>query len=355
VRSAECLDTHYFAVLIGVGATTSTPIWRRRPHRGPPCRGLFGAISLDNAVKRFKKAVDEGLLKIMSKMGISVISSYRGGYNFEAVGLSRSLVGEFFPGMPEPHLGHRPASGIAAQAHAEQHDAAFDGGRRALPIGGFYAARGGETHAYSTAADPHAADGRRHRQLSTYRQLCARRCEGCRRWPARPAGLPRPGPAPMPIDEVESDHRDPQALRDAGHVAGRAVPEAHETLNIAMNRIGAKRLGRGRRGPASASSPLPERRQRQLAIKQIASGRFRRHRGISEQCREIEIKVAQGAKPGEGGQLPGFKVTELIARCAIRRRASADLPPPHHDIYSIEDLAQLIYDLKQINPRRASA
>ncbi len=180
----------------------------------------------------------------------------------------------------------------------------------------------------------------------------ARRCASCRRSHLRdlldfkteaPGALGRRG---------RIHHRDPQALRDAGHVAGRARPEAHETLNIAMNRIGAKSdSGEGGEDPGALHARA-ERRQRQLP----RSSRSPRAasaspRNISTNCREIEIKVAQGAKPGEGGQLPGFKVTEMIARL---RHATPGVmlisPPPHHDIYSIEDLAQLIYDLKQINP-----
>ncbi|HET7335890.1 MAG TPA: glutamate synthase large subunit [Rhizomicrobium sp.] len=349
VRAAECLDTHYFAVLIGVGATTVNAYMAQDCIADRHARGLFGDITIGTAVKRYLDAVDAGLLKIMSKMGISVISSYRGAYLFEAVGLSRSMVADIFPGMPS-RISGIGFPGIAAKV-ARQHGRAFDEDVIALPVGGFYKARtGGETHG-------HAADLIHTLQLAvandsygTYKRYS----EGV--WALPPVSLRhlmnfRPAGEPVPHEEVESITEIRKRFVTPGMSLGALSPEAHETLNIAMNRIGAKSdSGEGGEDPARFR-PKPNGDNPNSAIKQIASGRFGVTAEYLNQCREIEIKVAQGAKPGEGGQLPGFKVTAFIAR--LRHATEGVMlisPPPHHDIYSIEDLAQLIYDLKQINP-----
>lgn len=350
VRSAECLDTHYYAVLIGVGATTVNAYLAEASIADRHTRGLFGDMSFEQALKNHRKAIDEGLLKIMSKMGIAVISSYRGGYNFEAVGLSRALVNDFFPGMPAKISGEGYAS-LHLNAKL-RHDAAFDTGVATLPIGGFYRQRhGGETHAYSaqlmhTLQTAVATDS-----YSTYLQFS----RGVRDLPPvylrdlLEFNFPTEG---VGIDQVEAITEIRKRFVTPGMSLGALSPEAHETLAIAMNRIGAKAVS-GEGGEDSIRyKPYENGDNANSTIKQIASGRF----GVTAEylgaCDEVEIKVAQGAKPGEGGQLPGFKVTEFIARL---RHATPGVtlisPPPHHDIYSIEDLAQLIYDLKQINPR----
>jgi len=350
VRSAECLDTHYYAVLIGVGATTVNAYLAEASIADRHARGLFGDMSFDQCLKNHRKAIDEGLLKIMSKMGIAVISSYRGGYNFEAVGLSRALVNDFFPGMPAKISGEGYAS-LHLNAKL-RHDAAFDTGVATLPIGGFYRQRhGGETHAYSaqlmhTLQTAVATDS-----YSTYLQFS----RGVRDLPPvylrdlLEFNFPAEG---FGIDQVEAITEIRKRFVTPGMSLGALSPEAHETLAIAMNRIGAKAVS-GEGGEDSIRyKPYENGDNANSTIKQIASGRF----GVTAEylgaCDEVEIKVAQGAKPGEGGQLPGFKVTEFIAKL---RHATPGVtlisPPPHHDIYSIEDLAQLIYDLKQINPR----
>ncbi len=350
VRSAECLDVQYFAVLIGVGATTVNAYLAQESIADRHRRGLFGSLSLKEAVGRYKKAVDKGLLKVMSKMGISVISSYRGGYNFEAVGLSRSLVAEFFPGM-QSRISGLGLPGIARKV-LELHHAAWDADSIALPVGGLYKLRRrGEVHAFdgglihllqeAVASDSYQmfrrySDAVRKLPPVALRDLLDFRLEGRRA---------------IAVDDVESITEIRKRLVAPGISLGALSPEAHETLSIAMNRIGA-RSDSGEGGEdASRARPRANGDNASSAIKQIASGRF----GVTAQylndCREIEIKVAQGAKPGEGGQLPGFKVTGLIARLRHSTPGIALIsPPPHHDIYSIEDLAQLIYDLKQINP-----
>ncbi|WP_081816553.1 glutamate synthase large subunit [Fodinicurvata fenggangensis] len=350
VRSGECLDVHYFAVLIGVGATSINAYLAQEAIAARHERGLFGDLTLQQAVERYIQAVDEGLLKIMSKMGISVISSYRGGYNFEAVGLSRTLVDEFFPDMPS-RISGIGLSGIQ-QKVLENHRRAWDEEIAALPIGGFYRyRRGGESHAWEanlihTLQAAVASDS-----YSTYKRFS----EGIGKMPPTTLrdllGFKTGGVTPVDIDDVESITAIRKRFVTPGMSLGALSPEAHGTLNIAMNRIGAKSdSGEGGEDPARFT-PHPNGDNENSAIKQIASGRFGVTAEYLNQCREIEIKVAQGAKPGEGGQLPGFKVTEMIAK--FRHSTPGVMlisPPPHHDIYSIEDLAQLIYDLKQINP-----
>jgi glutamate synthase (NADPH/NADH) large chain len=350
VRSAECMDVQYFAVLIGVGATTVNAYLAQESIADRHRRGLFGQISLKAAVQRYKKAVDKGLLKTMSKMGISVISSYRGGYTFEAIGLSRALVADFFPGM-QSRISGIGLSGIAHKV-LELHANAWDPDLHTLPVGGFYKLRrSGEAHAFdgglihmlqsAVATDSYAlyrryADAVRRMPPVALRDLLDFRSQG------RNA---------IPVDEVESVTEIRKRLLAPGISLGALSPEAHETLSIAMNRIGARSdSGEGGEDPARAH-PRANGDNASSAIKQIASGRFGVTAEYLNNCREIEIKVAQGAKPGEGGQLPGFKVSGMIAK--LRHSTPGVMlisPPPHHDIYSIEDLAQLIYDLKQINP-----
>ena len=350
VRAAECMDIHTFAVLIGVGATTVNAYLAQESIADRHRRGLFGDMSLKEAVGRFKKAVDKGLLKTMSKMGISVISSYRGGYNFEAIGLSRALVAEFFPGM-QSRISGIGLSGIARRLLA-LHRAAWNAEFVTLPVGGIYKMRKrGETHAF---------DGGLIHMLQTAvatdsYQLYRRYAEGVRRMPpvALRDLLDFRGERckPIPVEEVESITEIRKRLLAPGISLGALSPEAHETLSIAMNRIGARSdSGEGGEDPARAT-PRSNGDNASSAIKQIASGRFGVTAEYLNNCREIEIKMAQGAKPGEGGQLPGFKVTGLIAKLRHSTPGVTLIsPPPHHDIYSIEDLAQLIYDLKQINP-----
>ncbi len=349
VRSAECLDVHYFAVLIGVGATTVNAYLAQESIAERHRRGLFPDLSLADCVARYTKAIDDGLLKVMSKMGISVLSSYRGGYNFEAVGLSRTLVAEFFPGMPS-RISGIGLNGIHSRV-VSLHDQAFGDDVIALPIGGIYRYRqGGEAHAFEaglihTLQTAVATDGY---------QMYKRYSEGMRNRPPfdlRDLLDVRSDAAPIAIDEVESITEIRKRFITPGMSLGALSPEAHETLTIAMNRIGAKSdSGEGGEDP-ERFQPRQNGDNPNSPIKQVASGRFGVTAEYLNNCRELEIKIAQGAKPGEGGQLPGFKVTEMIARLRLSTPGVMLIsPPPHHDIYSIEDLAQLIYDLKQINP-----
>ena len=349
VRAAECLDTHYYAVLIGVGATTVNAYLAEASILDRHARGLFSGLTQAECIQRYKKAIDDGLLKIIGKMGISVLSSYRGGYNFEAVGLSRALVNEFFPGMPAKISGEGYAS-IHLNARL-RHERAWDEAAIALPVGGLYRQRfGGEAHAWE-ARQIHLLQ--RAVTTDSYQAFLAYSA-GQRELP--PIALRdllefNYAATSVPVEEVESITEIRRRFVTPGMSLGALSPEAHETLAVAMNRIGAKAVsGEGGEDPARFA-PYANGDNANSTVKQIASGRFGVTAEYLNACTEIEIKVAQGAKPGEGGQLPGFKVTELIARL---RHATPGVslisPPPHHDIYSIEDLAQLIYDLKQINP-----
>ncbi len=349
VRAAECIDPHYFAVLIGCGATVVNAYLAEDSIADRIERGLIEG-TLTEAMARYRLAIDQGLLKIMSKMGISVISSYRGGINFEAVGLSRAMCAEYFPGM------HSRISGIGVTGIQRKleaiHAQGWRGGRDILPIGGFYKARrSGEKHAWEAQT------------MHMMQSACDRASyEMWKKYSAAMRANPpihlrdlldiKPMGKPIPLEEVESITSIRKRFVTPGMSLGALSPEAHKTLNVAMNRIGAKSdSGEGGEDPAHF---LPEANgdNPSAKIKQVASGRFGVTAEYLNHCEELEIKVAQGAKPGEGGQLPGMKVTELIARLRHSTPGVTLIsPPPHHDIYSIEDLAQLIYDLKQINPR----
>ncbi|WP_299164837.1 glutamate synthase large subunit [uncultured Tateyamaria sp.] len=348
VRSAECIDPHYFAVLIGCGATVVNAYLAEDSLADRIDRGLIDG-TLTEAVARYRNAIDQGLLKIMAKMGISVVSSYRGGLNFEAVGLSRAMCAEFFPGMTS-RISGIGVTGI--QSKAEEVHAQGWTGTNVLPIGGFYKSRKtGETHAWEASS------------MHMMQMACNRASyQMWQQYSAKMRSQPpihlrdlmdiKPLGKAIPLEEVESITSIRKRFVTPGMSLGALSPEAHKTLNVAMNRIGAKSdSGEGGEDPAHFH-PEPNGDNPSAKIKQVASGRFGVTAEYLNQCEELEIKVAQGAKPGEGGQLPGMKVTDLIARLRHSTKGVTLIsPPPHHDIYSIEDLAQLIYDLKQINPR----
>ena len=349
VRAAECLDVHYFAVLIGVGATTVNAYLAEETIGDRRRRGLFGDMDLAQCLAAYKNAIDQGLLKIMSKMGIGVISSYRGGYCFEAIGLSRSLVAEFFPGMTS-RISGIGLSGIKSKI-VEVHREAFGDDPVLLPVGGFFRSRtGSELHAFEGQQVHVLQSAVGNESFSTFRKYS----EAVAAMP--PIHLRdlldfKATDKAITVEKVESITEIRKRFVTGAMSHGALSKEAHETLAIAMNRIGAQSdCGEG--GEAEERyRPRANGDNANSGIKQIASGRFGVTALYLNNCNEIEIKIAQGAKPGEGGQLPGFKVTEEIADL---RHATPGVtlisPPPHHDIYSIEDLAQLIYDLKQINP-----
>jgi glutamate synthase (NADPH/NADH) large chain len=349
VEAGDAMDVHAIAVILGVGATTASPWLAEALLQQRRVAGRLGQLDEAAAWQNYKQAVDDGLLKILAKLGISVLSSYRGGAQFEALGLSRTLVAEYFPGMPSR------VSGIGLQGLQQQvlarHTRAF-AQHEAPQVGGFYRWRtGGESHSWEAESIHLLQTAVSTENYATYKKFAER----TRQLP--PTSLRDlldfrlDQVKPVPIAEGESITALRKRFLTPGMSMGALSAEAHETLNIAMNRIGARSdSGEGGEDPARFK-PKPGGDNANSAIKQVASGRFGVTAEYLNQCKEIEIKVAQGAKPGEGGQLPGFKVTALIARL---RHATEGVPlispPPHHDIYSIEDLAQLIYDLKQINP-----
>ncbi|WP_017999418.1 glutamate synthase large subunit [Paracoccus sp. N5] len=350
VRSAECIDPHYFAVLIGCGATTVNPYLAQDTIAERIERGLLSGSLIEN-MRNYRDAIDAGLLKIMAKMGISVLSSYRGGLNFEAVGLSRAMVAEYFPGM-QSRISGIGLHGLQAKLEDIHARGFHSDTTELLPVGGFYKARrSGEKHAWEANTMKLLQIACEKASYDVWKQFTA----------TMRANPPihlrdlldiKPLGKPVPLEEVESITSIRKRFVTPGMSLGALSPEAHMTLNIAMNRIGAKSdSGEGGEDPAH-SHPLPNGDNPCAKIKQVASGRFGVTAEYLNACEELEIKVAQGAKPGEGGQLPGMKVTDLIARLRHSTKGVTLIsPPPHHDIYSIEDLAQLIYDLKQINPR----
>ena len=349
VSSGECLDVHHFAVLVGVGATTINAYVAEWTIAERMEKGLLEGLTLQQALAHFKKAIEDGLLKIMSKMGISVIASYRGGYNFEALGLSRSLVAHYFPPMSS-RISGLGLNGIESRLRT-MHEKAFGGEAGFLPVGGLLRYRkSGERHAFDGQmihAMQHACDTGSYDSWKKYVSLIERQ---------GPINLRdlldfKSGGEAVRVEDVESITEIRKRLVSPGISLGALSPEAHETLSIAMNRIGAKSdSGEGGEDPERFN--LRENGDNpSSAIKQVASGRFGVTAEYLNNCQELEIKVAQGAKPGEGGQLPGIKVNSIIAKLRHSTPGVTLIsPPPHHDIYSIEDLAQLIYDLKQINP-----
>ncbi|WCE66975.1 glutamate synthase large subunit [Sulfitobacter faviae] len=349
VRSAECVDPHYFAVLVGCGATVVNAYLAEDSLADRIERGLLD-MTLTQAVQKYREAIDQGLLKIMAKMGISVISSYRGGLNFEAVGLSRAMCAEYFPGMTSRISG---IGVVGIQRKAEEvHAKGWQGDGVVMPIGGFYKLRrSGEKHAWE-ASSMHMLQMACNKASYQMWQQYSKKMQSNPPIHLRDLLDIKPRGNPVPLEEVESITSIRKRFVTPGMSLGALSPEAHKTLNVAMNRIGAKSdSGEGGEDPAhfvpEANGDNPSAK-----IKQVASGRFGVTAEYLNQCEELEIKVAQGAKPGEGGQLPGMKVTDLIARLRHSTKGVTLIsPPPHHDIYSIEDLAQLIYDLKQINPR----
>ncbi len=351
-ETADAWDVHHLACLIGYGASAVNPYLALETVRGlarAPERGE-APLDPDRAVANYKTALEYGLRKVISKMGISTIASYHGAQVFEAVGLASAVVDRCFTGTPS-RIGGIGYAEIAAEVLA-RHAEAFAGRRSRLPDAGFYRFRKeGEAHAFNpnVVKALHAAvrsgryeDYRRYAELVNGREPLA----------LRDLLAFRPDRPPVPVDEVEPVEAIVRRFSTQAMSIGALGPEAHKTLATAMNRLGARsNTGEGGEDPGWWE-PLPGGDLAASKIKQVASARF----GVTPEylirAEQLEIKMSQGSKPGEGGQLPGHKVAAHIARI---RRATPGIPlispPPHHDIYSIEDLAQLIYDLKMVNPR----
>uniref|UniRef100_UPI0030DC01E7 glutamate synthase-related protein n=1 Tax=Coleofasciculus sp. FACHB-SPT9 TaxID=2692791 RepID=UPI0030DC01E7 len=378
VDTAQCWSTHHFACLIGYGASAVCPYlsletvrhwWSDSKTQNMMQRGRIKSISLEQAQKNYCKAVEAGLLKILSKMGISLLSSYQGAQIFEAIGIGGDLLKLGFAGTAS-RLGGLSVAELAQEVMSF-HSAAFpEVPRKKLENCGFVQYRpGGEYHMNSPEVAKSLHQAVKNPQYDHY-EVYQKHLQG------RPVTALRDlldlesDRAPIPLAEVEPVEEIFKRFATGGMSLGALSREAHETLAIAMNRIGGKsNSGEGGEDPVrykvlddvdemGHSQVLPHLKglrngdTASSSIKQVASGRF----GVTPEylmsAKQIEIKIAQGAKPGEGGQLPGTKVSPYIA---MLRRSKPGVtlisPPPHHDIYSIEDLAQLIFDLHQINPK----
>src|SRR6266513_291747 len=335
-EAGDAWDVHHFAALIGYGAEAVHP-WLA-------LESVQAHVAEEDARARFRAAAEAGLLKILSKMGISTLSSYCGAQIFEALGLGAEVIDRCFTGTVST-IGGIGFAEIAEDIIARQLAAyGDDGAERVLPDHGRVRFRkDGEDHGWSP---PVVTALQRHGYEAFLAKVAARPPAGPRDLLAIRTG------APVPLEEVEPAEVIRRRFISTAMSLGALSPEAHRTLATGMNRMGARsNSGEGGEDPDSYA-PLPNGDRADNRIKQVASARF----GVTTQylvrADELEIKIAQGSKPGEGGQLPGHKVTALIARL---RHAVPGIPlispPPHHDIYSIEDLAQLIHDLKQVNPR----
>ncbi len=350
VQSAECLDIHYAAVLVGVGATLVNPWFAEYNIQREHEKGSYGDISLSKAIDNYYKALGKGLLKVMSKMGISVVSSYRGGCNYEVVGLSRSLVHEHFPSLSSRISGigfHGIEENIKAIHTKAWHDDILN---EEVNIGGYYSVRkNSEIHADTAEQISLLHDAVRNNNWNSFKKylkLFTNKKEVHLRdlLELKLADKALPASSVQSITEIRK-----QFVAPAMSI-GALSSKAHETLAIAMNRIGAKSNSGEGGEDASRFKPYDNGDNACSSIKQVSTGRFGVTAEYLNNAQEIQIKMAQGAKPGEGGQLPGFKVSLEIAKYRHSTPGVTLIsPPPHHDIYSIEDLAQLIYDLKQIN------
>ena len=343
VETASVRDPHHFAVLLGVGATAVYPYLVYESLARMVEEGTI-AVSLRQAMINYRHGIDKGLLKILSKMGISTVASYRSAMLFEAVGLAEEVCGRCFPGIASRIAG----AGFAHFQRDQERLAELAWGRPHLPLprgGLFKYIHGGEFHAYNpevVQALRRAVRASDFALWQEYSRLAESRPPAYLRDLLRLKGQGRP----IPVEEVEAEETFYPRFDSAAMSIGALGREAHEALATAMNRLGGySNCGEGGEDPRRFGT------ERVSRIKQVASGRFGVTPHYLINAEVLQIKMAQGAKPGEGGQLPGHKVTAEIAglRHAVPG-VTLISPPPHHDIYSIEDLAQLIFDLKEINP-----
>ncbi|HEY6393357.1 MAG TPA: glutamate synthase large subunit [Bryobacteraceae bacterium] len=355
IESGEPREVMHFALLIGYGASAVNPYLAIETLEQEAKRGnLPNGITFETALKNYKKAINKGLLKVFSKMGISTLQSYRGAQVFEAVGLSKAMVDRYFTGTAS-RIGGIGLDVLAREAKAK-HDLAFRPITEAeteLAIGGSYQYRvHGEYHLYNPLTVSKLQHAVRQSSFETFQEYTQLVNEQSRELCTLRALMNlKLADKPIPISEVEPASEIVKRFATGAMSFGSISKEAHETLAIAMNRIGGKsNTGEGGEDEERYQRD-PNGDWRRSAIKQVASGRFGVTTNYLVNADELQIKIAQGAKPGEGGQLPGHKVDEVIAR--VRHSIPGVpliSPPPHHDIYSIEDLAQLIYDLKNVNP-----
>ncbi len=358
VETGEAREVQHFACLAGYGAEAVNP-WLVFDTLAAMAKEFPEEVDGYEACKRFIKSIDKGLLKVMSKMGISTYQSYCGAQIFDAVGLSKPFVDRYFTGT-HSRVGGVGLAEVALET-AERHADAFGDSpiyRTALSVGGEYAYRiRGEAHSWSPQSVSllqHAVRGNAQDKYKAYAKLLNEQDERylTLRGLFRIRTAEEDGRQPVPLEEVESAASIVRRFATGAMSYGSISREAHTTLAIAMNRIGGK-SNTGEGGEESDRfKPMPNGDSKRSAIKQVASGRFGVTTEYLVNSDMIQIKMAQGAKPGEGGQLPGHKVDAVIAKVRHSTPGVGLIsPPPHHDIYSIEDLAQLIFDLKNVNPR----
>ena len=349
-ETGEPRDVHHFATLIGYGANAVNPYLAFGTIRSLVPPDPTGAQAFHQACSNFRTAVENGILKVMSKMGISLLGSYRGAQIFEAIGIADDVVDLHFTGTPT-RIGGLGLREIAREALV-RHSRAFGATQPNLIDEGMYRyRRNGERRAWSPDALRAMQKLRVTGAGEDYDHLKKALSD------SGPIGLKdllefKKVNSPVSIEEVEPREEIRRRFTTAAMSLGALSPEIHETIAIAMNRIGGKsNSGEGGEDP-KRYHVRPNGDWANSAIKQVASARFGVTAEYLASAKELEIKMAQGSKPGEGGQIPGNKVSPLIARLRKAMPGVALIsPPPHHDIYSIEDLAQLIYDLKQVNPR----
>jgi glutamate synthase (NADPH/NADH) large chain len=356
VESGEPREVMHFALLLGYGASAVNPYLAIETLEDMHLRGAFPAdYTWDKVFKNYMKAIDKGLLKTFSKMGISTLQSYQGAQIFEAIGLNRSLVERYFTGTSSRIEG--VGIEVLAREALMKHQFALQPPHESdteLRVGGEYQYRvRGERHLLNPTTVSKLQHAVRQSDFDSYREFTEivnrqnRELQMLRgMFDFKPTGRA------VPLEEVEPASEIVKRFATGAMSFGSISKEAHETLAIAMNRIGGKsNTGEGGEDEIRFK-PDPNGDLRRSAIKQVASARFGVTTNYLVNADDLQIKIAQGAKPGEGGQLPGHKVDEVIAR--VRHSipgVGLISPPPHHDIYSIEDLAQLIYDLKNANPR----
>jgi len=356
VESGEAREVHHFCCLIGYGAGAVNPYLVFETLDELVTRGELKGISRETAVSNYCQATSKGILKVISKMGISTLQSYRGAQIFECVGLHASVIEKYFSGTPSRISGGD--IGLIAKEVQMRYQQAFPArdipaGRGLEPGGKYKWRRDGEAHQYNPLSIAKLQQAVRYQDVGAWQEFsevvnAQNRQEGLIR------GLFefKTPPSSIPLDEVEPVEEIFKRFKTGAMSYGSISQEAHETLAVAMNRIGAKsNSGEGGEDP-DRYHPDANGDWRNSAIKQVASGRFGVTGAYLASATDLQIKMAQGAKPGEGGQLPAFKVYPWIA---ATRHATPYVglisPPPHHDIYSIEDMAQLIHDLKNANPR----
>jgi glutamate synthase (NADPH/NADH) large chain len=358
IESGDAREVHHMALLLGYGASAINPYLALETIDDMIASGQLEGVTPRQARRNYIKAACKGIIKVMSKMGVSTVASYTGAQIFEAVGLGRDLVDEYFTGTVSRIDGvglDVLAEEVAARHRLAHLDRPTELAHRELLGGGEYQwRRDGELHLFNPRTVfklQHATRAKRYDVFKEYTGLV----DGLSRQGATLRGLLELRAAstgPVPLDEVEPASAIIRRFSTGAMSYGSISAEAHETLAIAMNRLGGKsNTGEGGEDP-ERFTPDPNGDLRRSAIKQVASGRFGVTAEYLANADDIQIKIAQGAKPGEGGQLPGHKVYPWIARTRYATPGVGLIsPPPHHDIYSIEDIAQLIHDLKSANPR----